>query len=126
MRLLLVICLLGAHTPVCKVAAANSLVPTRTQAPQVPSSPSPKCKKGCCAAECPTTPGAPTPDRGSPAKPGCPKNCLSPLCSVPPALVSSPDLGIVADLGPTGHCIAQSQTSAADVFRCRLDRPPRA
>lgn len=124
-RLLLVICLLGAHTPVCKVAAVSSLVTHRTSPSQVPTDPAPKCKKGCCPAACPTTPSSPKPDRETPAKPSCPKNCLSPLCSVPPALVSFPEL-VVEDLGPTGHVVAESQTSAADVFRCPLDRPPRA
>lgn len=123
-KLLLSICLLAAHTPVCKVAAAQSLAPSRIQPPQTPNSPTPKCKKGCCPAECPNSPLTPKPERGSPAKPECPKNCLSPLCAVPPAIVSSPDL-VVADLPLTGELIATPQTSAADVFHCRLDRPPR-
>jgi hypothetical protein len=125
-RLLLIVGLLAAHYPGCKVAAAQSLVPTRSHAPQTPESPPAKCKKGCCSAVTTLASDSPKPDRGTPDKSKCPANCLNPLCSPAPALQPDSGDGVVADIGPVEHHIPQPQTSLADAFHSRLDRPPRA
>ena len=125
-RLLLAIGLLAGHYPGCKVAAAQSLVPTHSHAPQTPDSPAVKCKKGCCSATNSPDSGSPKPNRGAPVKPKCPANCLNPLCSPAPALQPELGEGVVTDLGPVGQLAPQPQTSTFDAFRNRLDRPPRA
>jgi hypothetical protein len=125
-RLLLVIGLLAAHYPGCKVAAAQSLVPTHPHAPQTPTPLAVKCQKGCCSAATAPAPDAPKPDRGTPGKSKCPANCLNPLCSPAPALQPESGEGVVADLGPVEHLDLPPQTSPSDAFRNRLDRPPRA
>ena len=125
-RLLLVVGLLAAHAPGCKVAAAQSLIPTRSHAPQTPEAPAPKCQKGCCSAANAPAPASPKPDRGAPAKPQCPANCLNPLCAPAPALQPNAAPGVAADLGPVEQLVPQSHTSPSDAFHNRLDRPPRA
>ena len=125
-RLLLVIGLLSGHFPGCKVAAAQSLVPARSHAPQTPEAPAPKCKKGCCSLAKAPAPNSPKPDRGTPGKSKCPANCLNPLCAPAPALQPNPEPGFATDLGPVEHVVPQPRTSPSDAFRDRLDRPPRA
>jgi hypothetical protein len=125
-RLLLVIGLLAAHYPGCKVAAAQSLVPTRSHAPQTPDSPTVKCKKGCCSAANTRSSDSPKPDRSTPGKSKCPASCLNPLCSPAPALQPNTEPGVATDLGPAEQLIQQPQTCPSDAFRNRLDRPPRA
>ena len=124
-RLLLVIGLLGAHYPGCKVAAAQSLVPTRSHAPQTPDSAA-RCTKGCCPATKSQAPDSSKPDRVAPGKSKCPANCLNPLCSPAPALQPDTEPGVATDLGPAEQLIQQPQTFPSDAFRNRLDRPPRA
>jgi hypothetical protein len=122
LRLVLAIGLLGTHTPICKIAVARSLGSTFTPAPLVPHIPTPVCKKSCC----PDSSSPVKSDHRQPAKPDCPKKGDCPFCSAPPAVVSHSDHDVAANLGPTGHLIARSQTFADEVFHPRLDRPPRA
>jgi hypothetical protein len=125
-RLLLVVGLLAAHYPGCKVAAAQSLVPSQPQLPQLPIPAPAKCKKGCCPAAEPPASESPKPNRGAPGKSHCPANCLNPLCSPAPALQPNHASGDLADLGPVEQLVPQGQTDPTDTFHNRLDRPPRA
>jgi hypothetical protein len=120
-RLLLVVGLLTAHVPVCKVTAAVRSAPTTIKPPL----PVPKCNKGCCAGAAKPAPNAPKRDDGKPSKPTCPPDCPCPLCSPPSVLVPAA-CEVVTDLGTSEELPVGFTVSHAEVFHTPLDRPPRA
>jgi len=123
-KLLLILTLLPAQTPVCKVAAVESYT-HRTSKPAAP----PRCAK-CLkksADSSSSVPAAPKSDRPSQPqpKPVDPSNCLCPLCSAPSAIV--PDAFAPAELDqPTAEQLPVSRhLLPPDGFHVLLDRPPR-
>ena len=117
LKWLLLACLLPAHSPVCKVAAAEAR--THSAAPVAP----PCCKKCAHKQASQSVPAAP--HSGKPAKPFCPPNCFCPLCSAPAAVV--PDsVMFTVPAQPTAGCLAAPVYSTPpDGFPALLDRPPR-
>ena len=119
-RLALIVGLLAAQLPVCKVALARSLshIPSAQPAPAKP------CKKGCCAVARPSAP-APSPEHKAPTAPQCPTDCLSPLCSPIPVL-NEPAAAVVQDAGTSGRVLVAPAVAPNDHHPSPLDRPPRA
>ena len=125
-KLLLVVGLLAAHAPGCKVAAAQALVPARSHSSHGTDEPVAKCNKACCApADAPLS-DEPKSDRIPSEQSKCPANCLNPLCSPAPALQPPSTDGSTTDLGPVEQVLPQPKSSPAAAFHSRLDRPPRA
>lgn len=122
-RLALVVVLLAGQTPVCKIAAAQSLY--RSPATVAPAAPVRTCKKGCCASHRTPSPAAPARDHKPPTQPRCPTDCLSPLCSPVPILNVSP-VAVALDSGASERFTATTSLPLADDHPSRLDRPPRA
>ena len=124
-RLLLVIGLLAAQYPGCKIAAAHSLVPARSHVPQTADTPLVKCNKGCCSGATSPTSNFPKPDDSAPDKSKYPTNSFCPLCSPAPALQPVACQVAPSEFGPAEQLVHESGTSPADAFQSRLDRPPR-
>jgi hypothetical protein len=120
-KLLLILTLLPAHTPVCKVVAVESCT-HRTSAPALPPCCAKCAKKSSnCSA---SVPAAPKPDR--PKKPPGPTNCLSPLCSVPSAIVADTFAAAELDQPSAERLPVSPRLLPPDGFHALLDRPPRA
>jgi hypothetical protein len=117
-KLLLVLTLLPAHAPVCKVAAVEA----RADAPAAPAQP-PCCKK--CAKKSAAQPAPSSPKPVRPSKPICPPNSC-PLCAAPSAVLLE-----AFDTAELDQPAAERLTVALtllppDGFHALLDRPPRA
>ena len=112
---ILVVCLLGLHAPVCKTAVvARPDAPAKT--PPVSTCSCSKCAKP-----------RPAPEKRKPAgpsKPACPPTCS--LCSVSPALIPDPSAVPTGDALVIDRLPRPSQLAAEDGFHCPIDRPPRA
>lgn len=124
-RLVLVLCVLAGQTPVCKIAVARSFArPTTTTTTAAAQLPPQACKKGCCAAHRPAKPATPVRDSAPPAGPGCPVDCLSPLCTPLPVMSEIPT-AVVRDAGAAGTVTAAACPFPSDAYPVPLDRPPR-
>jgi hypothetical protein len=123
-KLLLVLTLLPAHAPVCKVAAVEACThPTSAPVPQ-------NCPVPPCCAKCSkqfadsSVPSAPK--RDNPVKLPCRTNCLSPLCTVFSAVVSDTFVSGELDQPTAERLPIAFQMLSPDGFHTLLDRPPRA
>ena len=123
-KVIVILTLLPAHAPVCKVAAVEACTHTST-APT-----SPPCSAPPCCAKCAKKPAdspAPVPSKQDrPTKQSCPTNCLSPLCTVFSAVVSDTCLSSDFDQLTPELLPVALQLSSPDGFHTLLDRPPRA
>jgi hypothetical protein len=118
-KLLLILTLLPAHAPVCKVVAVESCThPTST--PALP----PCCAK--CGKKTADRPAPSTPEPNRPSKPTCPSNCPCPLCTVPSAVVSDTFVSAELDQPAAERLPITLHLLSPDGFHILLDRPPRA
>lgn len=123
-RLLLVVGLLIAHSPVCKITAAHAMATSLPHLAHAKESPGPRCKKSCCQGKQQSPqPKQPTPDK--PPKPDCPNNGPCPLCGPLPGLVALSNPAIPTDLLLVDDLLIASHVLIADGFHMLLDRPPR-
>lgn len=120
LKLLLLVFLLPAHAPVCKLAVADARpAPASAPAPSVP----PCCSK-CKQKPSHSAPAAP--EREKPAKPVCPPNAACPFCAPPPALAPAPPASAELDGQAPEQLAVLARVTPPDGVRTLLDRPPRA
>ena len=121
-KLLLVLILVPAHAPVCKVAAVKSC--THSTSPEAPSA----CEAPPCCAKCEKDSNKPVPlapQHDSPKKPPCPTDCLSPLCTVFSAVVTAALASTELDPPTIDRLSIAPYLLSPDGFYSLLDRPPR-
>jgi hypothetical protein len=126
LRLVLVVGLLSAHVPMCKLALAQSHTAAQINATHEPTAGNTKCKKGCCPAETKRPfPDTPKHDPGTPGKPTCPDNCPCPLCTPSPVTVGEPACEFTHDFESSEPLTVPSRQLPGKVSHSPLDRPPR-
>ena len=119
LKLLLVVVLVPAHVPVCKLAAVNAR-PLPPSAPAVP----PCCSK-CQQKPAPRSiPASPRPEK--PTKPTCPPNSVCPFCTPLPAVAPTSTATAELDCPVTERLAAIAQIAPPDGVHALPDRPPRA